>query len=262
MATPSRPGCESSEAAAPSASGRPATRSGSKKKKTTKAAPKKKNPRQPTMPAPDAAPDAAPPVFQGAPTLLPAPLPAPEATPAEPDMAAVEPGAREIVPTSEPAPEANHAVPAEAPPETPAAPVRPPYDVTDFLTGVFEDLPGASGLSLDCHVDPRADTLAVERLLYFSQALHLLFAALRSPDCPAIRDPGDHEPLCLRIRLDIGPGERTGLRLYDDGRTLARMLPETHLDQEALRPLRLFVSRKGGSICLRRGRCLEFEIIG
>ena len=46
------------------------------------------------------------------------------------------------------------------------------------------------------------------------------------------------------IRLDLGPGERIGLRLYDDGHFFAQLLPSLHWDEEALRPLRLFVSRR------------------
>ena len=157
------------------------------------------------------------------------------------------------------APEASQSEPAKAPV---TAPVRPAYDVTDFLAGVFEGLPGSADLSLDCVVDPRADTLAVERLLYFSQALQLLFSAFRSPGMDRRHPAEKTAPQRLHIRLDLGPGERIGLRLYDDGHFFAQLLPSLHWDEEALRPLRLFVSRKGGSLCLRRGRCVEFEIIG
>ena len=257
MATPSRPDRKSSETAPASAPGRPASRSGSKKKKTaqsrdgTAAPQKKKTTRPPTAPA--ACTDS-----------LSAPV-----SPVPPSPATTAPGldvlpaAQESAPRIQTAdvstPEASQSEPAKAPV---TAPVRPTYDVTDFLAGVFEGLPGSADLSLDCVVDPRADTLAVERLLYFSQALQLLFSAFRSPGTETHPPAEKNSPQQLHIRLDLGPGERIGLRLYDDGHFFAQLLPSLHWDEEALRPLRLFVSRKGGSLCLRRGRCVEFEIIG
>lgn len=248
MATPSRPDHKSSETAVASAPGRPASRSGSKKKKIapsrdgSAAPPKKKVTRQPAAPAACTEPPSAPA------SPVP-PLPATTA-PAADVLPAAEASAPQIQ-TANVSPKASQ--PAQAP-------VRPAYDVTGFLIGVFEGLPGSADLSLDCVVAPRTDTVAVERLLYFSQALQLLFSAFRNPDTrhPAEKTP----PQQLHIRLDLGPGERIGLRLYDDGRFFAQHLPSLHWDDEALRPLCLFVSRKGGSLCLRRGRCVEFEIIG
>jgi len=290
MATSSRPDRKSSETSPASAPGRPASRSGSKKKKTaktggaSKTAPKKTTARQPATSASKTAqtPPVVPPEFPDAPVAPSAPPDAKIAGPApRPDAAIATPqpeaGSEEAMAMSAPlpaaedparlpdrpsdvsAPEASQSEPAKAPV---TAPVRPAYDVTDFLAGVFEGLPGSADLSLDCVVDPRADTLAVERLLYFSQALQLLFSAFRSPGMDRRHPAEKTAPQRLHIRLDLGPGERIGLRLYDDGHFFAQLLPSLHWDEEALRPLRLFVSRKGGSLCLRRGRCVEFEIIG
>ena len=193
-------------------------------------------------------------------------LPAADTTtpPAESDSdAAMDPSAPlQTEETSCPAPPVPDQPPYPEASRPAQAPVRPAYDVTGFLIGVFEGLPGSTDLSLDCAVDPRADTVAVERLLYFSQALQLLFSAFRSPGMDRRHPAEKTAPQRLHIRLDLGPGERIGLRLYDDGHFFAQLLPSLHWDEEALRPLRLFVSRKGGSLCLRRGRCVEFEIIG
>ena len=338
MATSSRPGREPAKSAEASPTGRPAPRSGSKKKKTAKAggapqtAPGKKTSRRMVKPASETAlssPVASPEALC-APVDAETERPEPEApivtalretdppaqafaqasgrttrpTPAEtgpqgeqtPPASPMPSAPVQTIPDAErlpaagttPPPAASDSDAAVAPSASPQAegktstsphpvsdqspspeatppaqaPVRAPYDVTGFLIGVFEGLPGSTDLSLDCAVDPRADTVAVERLLYFSQALQLLFSAFRSPDTDTRRPAEKTAPQRLHIRLDLGPGERIGLRLYDDGHFFAQLLPRLHWDDEALRPLCLFVSRKGGSLCLRRGRCVEFEIIG
>ena len=304
MATPSRPDRKSSETAGASAPGRPASRSGSKKKNAAKAGggaqttPQKKTSRQPVAPVSEDTTQATP---QAYPERLGTPVPMPgeaerpasempsspgRIVPEAENRPAVEtetahlasdnpvaPSAPDVLPPPEASPPqaaasaqqdkvAGPSEPEAAPPEPIEAPVRPAYDVTGFLIGVFEGLPGSADLSLDCVVAPRTDTVAVERLLYFSQALQLLFSAFRSPGMDRRHPAEKTAPQRLHIRLDLGPGERIGLRLYDDGHFFAQLLPSLHWDEEALRPLRLFVSRKGGSLCLRRGRCVEFEIIG
>jgi hypothetical protein len=139
---------------------------------------------------------------------------------------------------------------------------REPHPVAAYLSGVLEGLLGQDDPQPDMVVDPGLADLPLEKLQFFGQALHLLGMALESPEKRKFRrrEPGGM-PL-LRARLEQRPGGRVALRCYDDGRFFAQTLPQPRLGLEALRPLVLGVVKAGGSICLRQGRCVEFEIIG
>ncbi len=154
--------------------------------------------------------------------------------------------------------EAHTVIAATAPP-----PAEGPHPAEVFLRGVLEGLTPAGGLTLQVDVEPETYALPVEKLFYFSHALQLLIAPLESPT-DAWRRPGDGRGPAARLTVKlagIGNG-RHRLRIYDNGLFFQTYLPDPELDREALRPLLLFVAKRAGSICLKRGRCVEFEIIG
>ena len=214
---------------------------------------------------------------------------APELPEAAAAAAPVEP-----FPRSEPiaavAPEAMPTAPAaasvsETPPETAAAADTPPPDAAAvcapcqacrasdvqgphptevFLRGILEGLATAGGLSLDVVVDPETFDLPVEALFYCSHALQLLVSPLETPAGVWRRPGGKTDPPArVSVRLSKAGSERHSLRIYDNGHFFRRFLPEISLETEVLRPLLLFVMRRGGSICLKQGgACAEFEIIG
>lgn len=134
--------------------------------------------------------------------------------------------------------------------------------VAAYLAGALEGLGEAVVSAASITLDPGLADLALEKLQFFGQALQLLVEAV---DFAATEKPARLGPASLprlQVRLEQRPANRLALRCYDDGRFFERALPHTHLDMEALRPLVLAVTRADGSICLRRGRCVEFEITG
>lgn len=152
-----------------------------------------------------------------------------------------------------------HAVVAATSPPPPDG----PHPAEVFLRGVLEGLTPAGSLDIRVDVDPATFALPVEKLFYFSHALQLLAAPL---ECPAAswRKPGDGVGPVARLTVKLAPvgADRHRLRIYDNGLFFRNYLPEIGLDREALRPLLLFVVKRGGSICLKQGRYVEFEIIG
>jgi hypothetical protein len=196
----------------------------------------------------------------------------------------VVPSTDAAVPVPLPA-EAEAALPASATqdfptaPETPSAfpqvcasnaPVAPserdhsqaPHPVVAFLATVMEAFIGQDGPCPDIEVDSELTDFPLEKLQYFGQALHLLAMAVDRPDLLRPGASRKEAPPLLRIRLEQRPAGRVALRCYDNGRYFERVLPKPHLGMEALRPLVLGVVKAKGSICLRRGRGVEFEIIG
>ncbi|WP_029458134.1 hypothetical protein [Solidesulfovibrio alcoholivorans] len=154
--------------------------------------------------------------------------------------------------------EAHNLVAAASPP-----PPEGPHPAEVFLRGVLEGLTPAGNLTLHVEVDPETYALPVEKLFYFSHVLQLLVAPLEHPG-EAWRRPGDKRgPVAgLTVRLARIGNARHSLRVFDNGLFFRSYLPEPRLDMEALRPLLLFVGKRSGSICLKQGRCIEFEIIG
>lgn len=152
-----------------------------------------------------------------------------------------------------------HAVVAATSPPPPDG----PHPAEVFLRGVLEGLTPAGSLDIRVDVDPATFALPVEKLFYFSHALQLLAAPL---ECPAAswRKPGDGAGPVATLTVKLSPlaADRHRLRIYDNGLFFRNYLPEIGLDREALRPLLLFVVKRGGSICLKQGRYVEFEIIG
>ncbi|MFU2208308.1 hypothetical protein [Solidesulfovibrio sp. C21] len=138
-----------------------------------------------------------------------------------------------------------------------------PHPAEVFLRGVLEGLAPAGGLLTDVEADPDTSALPVEKLFYFSHVLQLLVNPLEQP-AAARRKPGDKcgpvPAVSVRLRT-IGNG-RHSLRIYDNGLFFGRSLPDVSLEMEALRPLLLFVIKRDGSILLKRGKSVEFEIIG
>ncbi|EHJ46661.1 hypothetical protein DFW101_0644 [Solidesulfovibrio carbinoliphilus subsp. oakridgensis] len=157
----------------------------------------------------------------------------------------------EAVPATAPSPQEG----AAGPPETPPAEV--------FLRGVLENIAPEGGLRYAVAVDPGTETLPVEKLFYFSHALQLLLAPLEWP-ASSRRHPlaAVEPPAGLTIRLARIAPDRHSLRVYDNGYFFSQYLSDTHLEMEALRPLVLFVAKRHGSIAVKRGRTVEFEIIG
>jgi hypothetical protein len=142
--------------------------------------------------------------------------------------------------------------------------VQGPHPTEVFLRGILEGLATAGGLSFDVAVAPETFDLPVETLFYCSHALQLLVSPLEAPGGVWHRPGGKADPPArVSVRLGKAGSVRHSLRVYDNGHFFRRFLPEISLDTEVLRPLLLFVLRRGGSICLKRGgACVEFEIIG
>ncbi|HML60620.1 MAG TPA: hypothetical protein PKD41_07000 [Solidesulfovibrio sp.] len=154
--------------------------------------------------------------------------------------------------------EAHNLVAATSPP-----PPEGPHPAEVFLRGVLEGLTPTGNLTLHVEVDPETYALPVEKLFYFSHVLQLLVAPLERPG-EAWRRPGDKRgPVAgLTVQLARIGSARHSLRVFDNGLFFRSYLPEPRLDMEALRPLLLFVSKRSGSVILKQGRCIEFEIIG
>ncbi len=148
------------------------------------------------------------------------------------------------------------------PPETtfPWPPQSHPLAV--FLSDVLEGLLGEDTVRLDIAAAPETHGLAMEKLFCFSQALHLLLLPLPvARESPGHgRGPADALPV-LRVRLTQREDRRYSLHLYDDGRFFRRRFPELRLDAEWLRPLLLFVAKRQGSLLIKQGRAVAFEII-
>lgn len=130
-----------------------------------------------------------------------------------------------------------------------------------FLRGVLDNLTPETDLSLSVALDPKTCGLVAEQLFFFSHALQLLLCPL---ECPRpVRRRHEEEPrgrLTVQLRgFDRG---RHSLRVYDSGSFFRSYLGDCRLDAEALRPLVLFVTKRHGSIRLKQGRCVEFEITG
>lgn len=154
---------------------------------------------------------------------------------------------------------------------TPPAAVAPapastdaPHPAEVFLQGVLDGLTPEGGLSIDVDVAPDTFGLPVEKLFYFSHVLQLL---IMPRDCvqETRRKPGDGQGPAARlsVRLSQATPGRHQLRIYDNGLFFRNFFSEIRLDMETLRPLRVFVAKREGSICLKQGtRCVEFEIIG
>jgi len=186
--------------------------------------------------------------------------PAPEPLVATiPTREAVQP-IPQSTPVIEPAPKAVS--PESLCPSAPAeAPHPHPAEV--FLRGVLEGLAPAGALLTDVEADPDTSALPVEKLFYFSHVLQLLVNPLEQP-AAAGRKPGDKRgPVpAVSVRLRTIGQNRHSLRIYDNGLFFGRSLPDLSLEMEALRPLLLFVIKRDGSILLKRGKSIEFEIIG
>lgn len=159
------------------------------------------------------------------------------------------------------APTGGHALPNEDAPSRDRAREEARLVVT-YLAGAMEGLTGQVGVPGAIGLDPELADLALEKLQHFGQALHLLAEAV---DFAATKKSGragaDSSPR-LWVRLERRAAGRLALRCFDDGHFFERVLPKLRLDMEALRPLVLAVTRANGSICLRRGRRVEFEITG
>ncbi len=154
--------------------------------------------------------------------------------------------------------EAHAVVSATAPP-----PPGGPHPAEVFLRGVLEGLTQTGSLRIRVDVDPSTYALPVEKLFYFSHVLQLLVAPMETPT-DSWRRPGDGGAPVATLTVGLAPldGVRHRLRVYDNGLFFRGYLPEIGLEGEALRPLLLFVVKREGSILLRRGRAVEFEIIG
>ena len=194
------------------------------------------------------------PIVQSAPADVVAPAPCPAA--ADPVHTAAIPPAASA--NARAVGEAHNLVAAASPP-----PPEGPHPAEVFLRGVLEGLTPSGNLTLHVEVDPETYALPVEKLFYFSHALQLLVAPLERPG-EAWRRPGDKRgPVAgLTVLLARIGNARHSLRVFDNSLFFRSYLPEPRLDMETLRPLLLFVGKRSGSICLKQGRCIEFEIVG
>ena len=112
-------------------------------------------------------------------------------------------------------------------------------------------------------VDPGTESLPVEKLFYFSHTLQLLLAPLEWSTPSRHRHEEDVVPADdLTVRLGRIASDRHSLRIYDNGRFFSKYLSDIRLEMEALRPLVLFVVKRHGSIAIKQGQAVEFEIIG
>lgn len=143
----------------------------------------------------------------------------------------------------------------------PAAPENP---LAVFLGDVLRSLLPDPGPHLQVTVAPEIGSLSGDRFYFFSQALQLLL----SPVDLATILGRHHRPIpvgedaCVWVRLESRSTASVALRLFDDGNCLRHYFPDLRLDLESLRPLLLFLARKKGSLVLKQGHCVEFEIIG
>jgi len=136
--------------------------------------------------------------------------------------------------------------------------------MASFLGGVLESILPEPGPRLRVDVAPEAASLSGEKFFFVSRALQLLLspvdlANILGHQCQPVSGCAGAN---LWARLESRKDGAVVLRLYDDGNCLRYFFPEVRLDMESLRPLRLFLAKRNGSIVLRRGRCLEFDIIG
>ncbi|WP_428569726.1 MAG: hypothetical protein ACP59X_11650 [Solidesulfovibrio sp. DCME] len=138
-----------------------------------------------------------------------------------------------------------------------------PHPAEVFLRGVLEGLTQAGSLRIAVAVDPQTYALPVEKLFYFSHVLQLLVAPMETPT-DSWRRPGDGGGPVAALTVTLSPvgGGRHRLRAYDNGLFFRSYLPKIALNQETLRPLLLFVVNRDGSIRLKQGRAVEFEITG
>lgn len=228
------------------------------------------SPAEPIQPVPASKPlaaqeEALPPGESSAPATADAvsaePIqPIPASTPLTPQE-------RTNLPTATASPEAVCAPAMGTPPAAVApapASTDAPHPAEVFLQGVLEGLTPEGGLSIDVDVAPDTFGLPVEKLFYFSHVLQLL---IMPRDCvqETRRKPGDGQGPAARlsVRLSQATPGRHQLRIYDNGLFFRNFFSEIQLDMETLRPLRVFVAKREGSICLKQGtRCVEFEIIG
>ncbi|MGE4536499.1 MAG: hypothetical protein AB7D37_05430 [Desulfovibrio sp.] len=267
-----------------SATPRPA-KAGTAAQRTTPAA-------EPIQPIPQSAPvveskaqaDASMPETAAGPVTAAEPIqPIPQSTPVLEPLAAATPEDVPEAPTPEPlvetvpTTEAIQPIPQSAPVIKPApkavspdslcssAPAEGPHPhpAEVFLRGVLEGLAPAGGLLTDVEADPDTSALPVEKLFYFSHVLQLLVNPLEQPAATGCK-PGDKRgPVpAVSVRLRTIGQNRHSLRIYDNGLFFGRSLPDLSLEMEALRPLLLFVIKRDGSILLKRGKSVEFEIIG
>ncbi len=177
------------------------------------------------------------------------------------------PQERTNLPAATASPEAVCATAMGTPPSAVApapASTDAPHPAEVFLQGVLDGLTPEGGLSIDVDVAPDTFGLPVEKLFYFSHVLQLL---IMPRDCvqETRRKPGDGQGPAARlsVRLSQATPGRHQLRIYDNGLFFRNFFSEIRLDMETLRPLRVFVAKREGSICLKQGtRCVEFEIIG
>ncbi|MHC1711196.1 MAG: hypothetical protein AB9872_03490 [Solidesulfovibrio sp.] len=145
----------------------------------------------------------------------------------------------------------------------PPAITQETHPIEVFFSGVLEGLLPEDGVQFSIAVDPEASSLPVEKLFYFSHVLQLLVTPLDWPGRPWRRIEGTAEHLpTLTAHLTRCAEDRHTLRLYDNGLFFRSYLPELHIGMEALRPLIFFVLKRHGSICIKQGRAIEFEIIG
>jgi hypothetical protein len=145
----------------------------------------------------------------------------------------------------------------------PPAITQETHPIEVFFNGVLEGLLPEDGVQFSVAIDPEASALPVEKLFYFSHVLQLIVTPLDWPGRPWRRIEGTAEHLpTLTARLNRYAEDRHALRLYDNGLFFRSYLPDMHIGMEALRPLVFFVTKRHGSISIRQGRAIEFEIIG
>ena len=152
--------------------------------------------------------------------------------------------------------------PVAASPGTPPSPDMHPVAV--FLRGVLDGLGQDTTVHVSVTVESSAYALPVEKLFYFSHAIQLVISPLEWPGNAWKRPVVTREPFpSLTAKLEAYQGgTKHVLRLYDNGLFFSSYYPEMHLGMEPLRPLMLFVIQRSGSITLKQGRAVEFEIIG
>jgi hypothetical protein len=158
----------------------------------------------------------------------------------------------------------RHMPPAPVPkPIKPTLPALGPNPVEVFLRSALEGLVPDDVLAMSVAVDPESASLPVEKLFYLSQILQRLVTLPDRPGQPWRRTKeASDRPATLTVRLRELPGGRHCLRLYDNGLYFRSHLTAISLSLEALRPVVRFVIKHCGSILMRQGRCIEFEVIG
>jgi len=143
-------------------------------------------------------------------------------------------------------------------------PNEAPHPVEAFLRGVLEGITPTGNVRLSVVVEAETFALPVEKLFYFSHALQLILSPFESPDeDPAVGSLQETPDQCpvLSARLQNLPGDRHVLRFYDNGHFFRSRFATVSLAMEALQPLVAFVVKRHGSILLRQGQAVEFEII-